>query len=290
MATYTLVITIIINQLLLAQVLALTSKPVTLSTDDVGSCLSADNREKALLAIRNNLSSTFTNFAIAPHCGDGLWYQVINLNFSDTTKDCPSNWTEISTPQVRACGRPPTRTGSCPGQYFSTMSLQYSKVCGRAIGYQKGSTDGFHAAPHNQNINNPYVDGVSVTHGMPRSHIWTFAVGNSEARVANYITNCPCANQSATTASPPSFVGNNYFCESGNPGKGLGSTRILLEMDPVWDGEQCEGVCCSNGKSPPWFSVSLPNPTSDDIEVRICGDESTGNEDSLIQLLKIYIQ
>ena len=42
----------------------------------------------------------------------------------------------------------------------------------------------------------------------------------------------------------------------------------------------CEGECCSNGKSPPWFSVTLPNPTYDDIEVRICGDEGTRNEDT----------
>ena len=42
-------------------------------------------------------------------------------------------------------------------------------------------------------------------------------------------------------------------------------------------------------KSPLWFSVQLPNPTMDDIEVRICGDESADNEDTPIGLLEIYI-
>ena len=69
----------------------------------------------------------------------------------------------------------------------------------------------------------------------------------------------------------------------------MGSGGIIFEDDPVWDGEQCEGECCSNGKSPPWFSVSFPNPTSDDIEVHICGDEGTHNEDTPIQLLEIII-
>jgi hypothetical protein len=126
---------------------------------------------------------------------------------------------------------------------------------------------------------------------MPRTHIWTFAAGASEGTVANYITNCPCANAwAAENAEPaPSFVGNNSFCESGNSeGGSLGG--IVYDEDPLWDGEQCEGECCSNGKSPPWFSVTLPNSTSDDIEVRICGDEDTNNEDTLIQLLEIFVQ
>ena len=119
---------------------------------------------------------------------------------------------------------------------------------------------------------------------------WTFAAGASEARVANHSTNCPCANPAANTIPPPSFVGDDYFCESGNPGDGLGSGGVVFGDDPVWDGEQCEGECCSNGKSPPWFSVTLPNPTSDDIEIRICADEGTQNENTPIQLLEIYIQ
>ena len=62
-------------------------------------------------------------------------------------------------------------------------------------------------------------------------------------------------------------------------------------IDKLWDGQQCdhEGTCCTT-KSPPWFSVELPNPTNDDIEVRICGDEGTDNEDTPIELLEIYIQ
>ena len=64
----------------------------------------------------------------------------------------------------------------------------------------------------------------------------------------------------------------------------------FYSSDPLWDGEQCEGECCSNGKSPPWFSVQLPNPTTDAIEVRICGAHGTSYGDVAVQELDIYIQ
>ena len=35
-------------------------------------------------------------------------------------------------------------------------------------------------------------------------------------------------------------------------------TVPLFSNDPLWDGEQCEGTCCSGTKSPPWFNVQLP--------------------------------
>ena len=256
------------------------------SSESVSSCPSTENSR---LHIGTNVSSILTGLMRAPQCGDGLWYQVAYLDMSDSAQQCPSNWREGSTP-VRICGRPTTTTASCSGEYFSTRSLLYSKVCGRAIGYQHASADTFALRNPPHTIDDPYVDGVSVTHGIPRAHIWTYAVGNSEGKVSNFTTNCPCANPAASTAPPPSFVGDNYFCESGNSGNGVGTGAHFFENDPVWDGEDCEGDCCSNGKSPPWFSVILPNPTSDDIEVRICGDEGTQNEDTPIQLLEMYIQ
>ena len=259
------------------------------STNQVGSCLSVQNRESTLLSVNNDIMDTLAGLTAVPQCGEGMWYCVAYLNMNNSTQQCPPNWKEIDAP-VRACARPTSSGASCSGEYFSTGSLQYSKVCGRAIGYQNGSTDSF-ATNSRGTINDPYVDGVSVTHGIHRSHIWTLSAGASESTIYFYTSNCPCTNPGANYAIPaPSFVGDIYFCESGNPGKGLRSGGVVFADDPVWDGEQCEGECCSNGKSPPWFSVTLPNPTSDDIEVRICGDEGTQNEDTPIQLLEIYIQ
>ena len=41
--------------------------------------------------------------------------------------------------------------------FFSTNGVSYQHVCGRARGYQKGSTDAFR--------DSYYVDGLSITHG-----------------------------------------------------------------------------------------------------------------------------
>ena len=81
---------------------------------------------------------------------------------------------------------------------------------------------------------------------------------------------------------PPVFVGNNYYCKSANPSDNLDNPGFLYSEDKLWDGEKCEGNCCNN--TLPWFIVELPKATSDDIEVRICGDNSPGIEDFQLKL------
>ena len=65
------------------------------------------------------------------------------------------------------------------------------------------------------------------------------------------VADCPCI---APGQSPPDYVGNNYYCESGNPHPiGGFSYGHLYDKDKLWDGEKCESQCFGNGKSPPWF-------------------------------------
>ena len=135
-----------------------------------------------------------------------------------------------------------------------------------------------------------------MTYGEPRRHIWTFAGGISETIVAAFPSlSCPCAlsGTGIRLQQPPAFVGNNYFCESANPLNTHENTNVFRYTDdPLWDGERCEGQCCNNinSNSPPWFSVMLPNVTSEKIEVCICADQETANEDVAIELLEIYVQ
>ena len=248
-------------------------------------------QRSAILHLTNNyVSAITTGLKLAPQCGEGLWYQVAYLNMNDSTQVCPSNWIEIGTP-VRTCGRPISVRGSCPGVQYSVNSLQYSKVCGRVIGYQYGSSDAFYPGLSSTSPDDIYVDGVSLTHGMPRKHIWTLAVGGTDRSLGDNDVNCPCFNPAASSNRlPPAFVGNDYFCESGNHGWRLAGREIFFEDDPVWDGQQCEGECCSTGNSAPWFRVNLPEATSDDIEIRICGNEGTYSDDSPVQMFEIYIQ
>ena len=78
-------------------------------------------------------------------CGGSTgWRRVAYLNMSDPSQQCPSVWQEITTPH-RVCGRRSTRA-SCEGLTYSTGSEQYDQVCGRIIGYQIGTPDGFNVA------------------------------------------------------------------------------------------------------------------------------------------------
>ena len=41
-----------------------------------------------------------------------------------------------------------------------------------------------------ETIDQTYVDGLSITHGSPRQHLWTLAVGRSEGYY-NLMLTCP---------------------------------------------------------------------------------------------------
>ena len=66
-----------------------------------------------------------------------------------------------------------------------------------------------------QLMNDTLMHGVSLTYGSPRQHIWTFANALDEVRGGS-VTGCTCIDSSRPNP-PPSFVGNDYFCETGVP-------------------------------------------------------------------------
>lgn len=226
-------------------------------------------------------------FVSKSECGGGQWKRIAYFDMRDPAQECPQGWRGYTSP-VRCCGRPVTDRSSCPSVYYETNGYRYSKVCGRATGYQQGSPDGFasivNAEPATETVNGIYVDGVSVTHGNPRMHIWTFAVGLHERGGSN-AHNCPCDGG----ANPPPFVGNNFFCETGDDTPSVELHRFFGD-DPLWDGKDCHNATCCLQNNPPWFNVQLSSPTTDAIEVRICGDQRTGDEDSPIAMLELYVQ
>ena len=226
-------------------------------------------------------------------CGGTGWRRVAYLNMSDPSQQCPSAWRENTTPH-RTCGRKYT-IGTCEGVTYTTGSQQYNQVCGRIIGYQVGSTDAFRGS--SRSINSVYVDGVSVTHGSPRQHIWTFAAGvDEQSGIVNSIdglsSHCPCVtgNMAAANNIPP-FVGQNYFCETGLTRWNATDGIFWPNGDPLWDGQGCgpRSSCCTFN-SPPWFNITLFPPTTDYIEVRICDNEIFLDEDTPIQVMELYVK
>ena len=98
--------------------------------------------------------------------------------------------------------------------------------------------------------------------------------------------NCPCTNinQARNASTPPAFVGNDYFCDTASQGQWR---NIMYGSDPLWDGAGCGplNTCCTFN-NPPWFYKELPEPTTDDIEMRACIDSWSNDEDIAIEKIE----
>jgi hypothetical protein len=68
---------------------------------------------------------------------------------------------------------------------------------------------------------------------------------------------------------------------------------ILYTDDPLWDGQGCgplEGPCCA-APGQPWFHRDYSNMnTNDYIELRVCADESTDNENVPLSFYEIFVK
>ena len=219
------------------------------------------------------------------HCNvRGGWIRLAYLNMTEPGASCPTSLRQINTP-AKLCGR---RTApGCSSVTYPVDGIRYSKVCGQARGYQYYSTDAF--KPPTNDINSNYVDGVSITYGRPRRHIWTYASGLSDdGNYNNGANNCPCAKYPGE--APPNFVGLDYFCESGITGRWQEKRQIALD-DPLWDGHGCgSGNSCCAQAGMPWFCRTLPQEVSEDIEVRLCSDQINSNEEIYVERLEVYVQ
>ena len=220
-------------------------------------------------------------------CGTitGGWMKVAELDMTNSNTQCPSGLRQRNDSNISTCTQNSNSKGCSSVTLFT--SHHYSRVCGKIKAYQFGDTDAFGINP--DDIESYYVDGVSLTHGRPRQHIWTFAAAQDETTTDPH-TKCPCTNMNIASSAtlPPSFVGNDYFCDTGSSSR---YARIFYSDDPLWDGAGCgpQSTCCSFN-NPPWFYKQLPQPTTDDIEMRVCRSTNSSNEDISIEMFDIYIQ
>ena len=217
-------------------------------------------------------------------CGNqtGGWMRVANIDMRNNSHTCPSGLSLISSPK-RLCDV----TSGCVSNSFSVQDVQYSHVCGKIIGYQNRVPLAFYY--YSRGIEREYVYGVSLTHGQnPRKHIWTFAGASDDTTNAYY--KCPCINPARVSSRIPSFVGNDYFCDTALSVHYNTVPWVLHLSDPLWDGKGCgpTNTCCSFN-TPPWFVKDLPSPTTDSVEMRVC--RTTNNIGSTpVEIMELYVQ
>jgi len=157
--------------------------------------------------------------------------------------------------------------------------MKFQHICGQTKSYQKGFPDAF-GAKSTKGIDEIYVDGISITLGSPRQHIWTYSAAHTDDII------CPCAPKPGD--KPSAFVESNYYCEGGSNVSPNYNSFYL--SDTLWDGRDCptnSGCCAQLGM--PWFYRKTPVPLSENIEVRICKDQAHSDEDTAIEEMEIYI-
>ena len=219
------------------------------------------------------------------------WMRAAYLNMTDPAQKCPAGL-YLGPYAKRLCKR---RQGyACKSIFFPMYHLPYTRVCGRVIAYQEGTVDAFWQYFENRDITleDDYLDGVSITVGYPRTHVWSFAASNTEGGPgADSRYSCPCARTDIPTESiVPPFIGSDYFCESGAANQWGAENTVYLD-DPLWDGENCpDNSACCQLNNPPWFCKDLGSEFRNDIEVRLCGDEHLGNEETPLELIELYVQ
>ena len=257
-----------------------------------------DTQQSLQVNLTHQSEMTKDNVTLTPKeysCGGtGGWRRVVYLNMTDPHTTCPSGW-NMTGFSISTCERNSTGPRTCSSATFPVSGGEYNSVCGRMKAYQWGGTVAFYSYHIRAvtTIDGAYACGVSVTHGTPRNHIWTFVAGLSEGN-PTWSEVCPC--DATSTIRIPPFVGNDYFCESGvNEPWGYSRHLTLHPNDTLWDGEDClpSSTCCSQ-HNPPYFTKQLPTPTTDDIEARIClyyqfQTSNSVNANVAVELVELYI-
>ena len=228
----------------------------------------------------------------------GGWMRVAYIDMRISSHQCPSGRSlrsQISNPR-RVCDWLSYSPTGCPSTSFPVHGLRYRHVYGRIIAYQNSIPRAFSSTYNG--IDRAYVYGVSLTHSQlfTCKHIWTFA-GAADESSNNNTYKCPCINQNISPSSIriPSFIGNDYFCDTAQSSYyGYGYTSGLYSSDPLWDSQGCgsSNTCCSVSNlctnSPPWFIKHLPSATTDNVEMKFCRPYFHGS--TPIELIELYVQ
>ena len=223
-------------------------------------------------------------------CGVAGVTRVGYLNVTNTTTECPEPLTLYSASGKKLCG--PNNIAStdptkCNALTFHTRRIPYNFVCGKAVGYAYYQPFAFYlsASTGYNTIDDAYLSGLSITNKKQgqRQHIWSYAAGYHESSSSSF--NCPCAINPGRAA--PSFVGSDFFCESGTH---TTPSKQWHTSNPLWDGKGCYGgsKCCSYCRAP-WFFKALPAEATSDIEVRWCQPRGIANDRTGIEQLEIYV-
>ena len=270
------------------------SCPVGLTEDnpasscrDILACNPNASSQNYWIQTESNVSKSMYCYMEADKCGVRGMMRVVNIDMTNPGEICPSPLTNYTVNGTRLCGGSNPNGRTCSSVTFSTFDYHYTHVCGRAVGFSYHHPCAFHYSIYST-LDGAYVAGLSITHGAPgnRTHIWTYAGGYQES--FSHTCNCPCAKFPGTSA--PSYVGDNYYCESATRYNPIESRRQWFTNNTLWDNQDCyPGSNCCNNPQAPWFVRELTTPTQDDVEIRWCTEQGLLRDRVGTELVEIYV-
>ena len=228
----------------------------------------------------NKYCSATTITTIANSCNGipGRWKRIAYLNTDENPVTCPDGFeVRNDTFSPPLCRRMDTSAG-CSSVIYPSYGMSYSQVCGTVRVHPEGTPDGFSSHSSNQrlsngqSVNQNYVDGVSLTYGdsSNRNHIWTYTAAIT---VRFDRIGCDICNNSKSIIPGTNFTCTNGYCSSENS----------CFPYTLWgnDTKQCFGN--------ETFYRQLTESITDNIEMRVCRDESRSNEDILLSFVELFV-
>ena len=237
-------------------------------------------------AINGSLVQVYCDMEGANCGGEGGWTRVAFVNMTKPGATCPQGLEQKMFDGALYCGRFSSQSSGCVSAVADNI-ISYRHVCGRVLGYQERSPSAFFFFGHS--IDQVFFDGLSIMRGNPRKHIWTYTAGFDVAAISD-AANCPC--NVGNTNQTPSYVGNDYYCESGSTTTNSSCSNTFHSNDVLWDRKQCsntEAPCCIHSNMP-WFTKALKETTIDSIELRACQANIECAGSVAVFLIELYVR
>ena len=223
-------------------------------------------------------------------CGDGVWMRISYFDTHQPLAECPDPLMRLVVGGNSYCLQ--QTANGCDSVFFDVLGTNYSEICGMIMAKQYSHINAFGNAPSGATVDDAYAEGILITLGSPRQHVWTYVVADVANPPVEYTHRdiCPCTGH-ASAPQPPSFVGNDYYCDSGNDGDDDALEKQLYNKT-LWNSEgpicSASATCCENPDQP-WFRKKLDASVNDNIELRWCADEDL-REGTATERVELYIR
>lgn len=205
------------------------------------------------------------------HCDMTLFGGGFERVFLLDVADCPPPLERM--PEVAACGRP---SGGVTTLLVGAPTSR--EVAGLVRGVRAGDPDAFTTLA---DVEAAYVDGVAITRGAPRRHLFTYVAGRGDGLDTEAGSeSCPCLGGLAAHA----FVQGAYRCDTApRPAE----AAVWNLDDPLWNVEDALDDACAIGSVEHFLAVEQEE-SDDDVEVRVM--TNSGGEDIALTAVELYVR